>query len=217
MEDFDTNITELERALHKIKTQLITRANEISVIRQSSFPGFTREIIEKIYESGMVEASFKIRHSQLEQINRDGTDLIRFLFSANKGQELRELSHVASGGELSRLMLAIKSMISENNLLPTIVFDEIDSGISGEIAGKVSIILKNLSRKLQVIAITHMHQIAVAGDTHFLVYKENTGENTLSAIRCLTHEERVNEIAKMLGGIKVSESTLLAAKEMMTN
>lgn len=217
MDNFDTRIAVLEKSSVEMKERLTGMAREISGTRKNIFDGFGREILSRISESGIKDASFKVQHSILEQLNRDGMDHIRFLFSANRGQELRELSHVASGGELSRLMLAIKSMISENNLLPTIVFDEIDSGISGETAGKVSSILKNMSRQMQVIAITHLHQIAAAGDTHFLVYKESEGENTLSAIRKLSQGERINEIAKMLGGIKISESTLQAAKELMKN
>ncbi|MEI7726768.1 MAG: DNA repair protein RecN, partial [Bacteroidota bacterium] len=139
----------------------------------------------------------------------------KFLFSANKGIELKDLSNVASGGELSRIMLAIKSMISQKNLLPTIIFDEIDNGVSGEVAGKVGAILKRMGGYMQVIAITHLPQIAAKGDRHYWVYKSENHQTTTTFIKQLSPEERIEEIAKMLSSETVTDSAIQAANELL--
>ena len=150
-------------------------------------------------------------------MTRDGIDKVRFLFSANKGIEIKELSHTASGGELSRLMLSIKSMISQKNLLPTIFFDEIDNGVSGEIAGKVGAILKRMGNNMQVIAITHLPQIAGKGDQHYWVYKSELNRTTTTFIKQLSSNERVEEIAKMLSNEIVTDSAVKTANELLMN
>ena len=148
-------------------------------------------------------------------MTKDGIDKVRFLFSANKGLELRELSHTASGGELSRLMLTIKSMIGQKNLLPTIVFDEIDNGISGEVAGRVGAILKQMGTTMQVIAITHIPQIAGKGNHHYWVYKTENDQTTATFIKKLSDKERVVEIAKMLSNETVSDAAVKTARELL--
>ncbi|HTK20585.1 MAG TPA: hypothetical protein VL442_13755, partial [Mucilaginibacter sp.] len=139
----------------------------------------------------------------------------RFLFSANKGHALAEMSKVASGGELSRLMLSIKSLIARYTALPTIIFDEIDTGISGEVANKVGQIMERLAGNLQVISITHLPQIASKGQSHYFVYKDDRNATTYTRIRQLDKQERVVEIAKMLSGDKPGESALQNARELL--
>jgi len=138
------------------------------------------------------------------------------LFSANKGHALGEMSKVASGGELSRLMLAIKSLIASYTALPTIIFDEIDAGVSGEVANKVGIIMDRLAKNLQVITITHLPQIASKGHSHYFVYKDDGAATTYTRIKQLNKQERVTEIAKMLSGDKPGESALQNARELLS-
>ena len=137
------------------------------------------------------------------------------MFNANRGLEMKEISKIASGGELSRLMLSIKSLISQRNLLPTIIFDEIDMGVSGDIADKVGNILLKMGRAMQVVAITHLPQIAGKGDTHYLVFKENKDDLIKSDIKKLDSKERINEIAKMLSGEEISISSRETARELL--
>ncbi|HEY0246120.1 MAG TPA: DNA repair protein RecN, partial [Mucilaginibacter sp.] len=139
----------------------------------------------------------------------------RFLFSANKGHALAEMSKVASGGELSRLMLSIKSLIAKNTALPTIIFDEIDTGVSGEVANRVGLIMQQLAENLQVITITHLPQIASKGQSHYFVYKDDEGATTYTRIKQLNNDDRVLEIAKMLSGDKPGESALQNARELL--
>ncbi|MGI4804838.1 MAG: DNA repair protein RecN, partial [Janthinobacterium lividum] len=152
-----------------------------------------------------------------EAFDKNGIDHIRFMFSANKGHKLAEMSKVASGGELSRVMLSIKSLISRYTALPTIIFDEIDTGVSGEVANKVGLVMEQLSQFLQVVTITHLPQIASKGSSHFLVYKNDTGKIPSTKIKKLTEEERVLEIAKMLSGSKPGESALQNARELLNS
>ncbi|XHR95330.1 hypothetical protein ACFJIV_01055 [Mucilaginibacter sp. UC70_90] len=144
-----------------------------------------------------------------------GIDNIRFLFSANKGHALAEMSKVASGGELSRSMLSIKSIVAQYTALPTIIFDEIDTGVSGEVANKVGQIMERLAQNLQVITITHLPQIASKGQSHYFVYKDDSEASTFTRIKQLNNDERVLEIAKMLSGDKPGESALQNARELL--
>ena len=164
---------------------------------------------------GMQDARIKIELIRLEDVTPDGIDTVRFLFSANKGIGLSEISRIASGGELSRLMLTIKSLISQKNLLPTIIFDEIDMGVSGEVAGKVGDILRKMGDSMQVIAITHLPQIAGKGQSHYWVFKSNENNTARTQLKKLDSKERVQEIAKMLSNENVSEAALKTAKELM--
>ena len=166
----------------------------------------------------MPDAELKVKHTALdnERINQTGTDIIEFYFAANKGSQMQAINKVASGGELSRLMLCIKSLISDKISLPSIVFDEIDTGISGEAALKVGNVMKEHAKKHQVLAITHLPQIAAKADSHFNVYKTIEDNTTRTNIRKLNDNERQNEIAVMLAGNKPSEQVLLTAKEMMS-
>jgi DNA repair protein RecN (Recombination protein N) len=180
-------------------------------------------MVEKVnsllVQVAMPNAHFEIEFKELplEKSGKNGFDEINFLFSANKGFAPQMISKVASGGELSRLMLCIKSLIADQVKLPSVVFDEIDTGISGEAAQKVANVMRKHALSHQVIAISHLPQIAGKADQHLYVYKTNEGEQTQTAIRALTPNERIEEIARMLSGENPSEKVLAAARELIEN
>ncbi|MEI6682391.1 MAG: DNA repair protein RecN [Bacteroidota bacterium] len=215
--DLENQISSLSVEIATGESLLMARAEAISSGRTKVFSKFEGEISQVLAKLGIAMAQFRIECSRADQLSRDGIDKVRFLFSANKGVEMKELSHAASGGELSRLMLSIKSMISQQNLLPTIVFDEIDNGVSGEVAGKVGTILKKMGTRMQVIAITHLPQIAGKGDHHYWVYKTENKGNTTTFIKQLAGQERVVEIAKMLSNDIVTDSAVKMAHELLGN
>ena len=165
----------------------------------------------------MEHGDFRINITQQDQVSNNGIDTVQFLFSANKGSELQEIEKTASGGEISRLMLALKSIISDNSLLPTVIFDEIDSGISGEVAGKVASLMQELSHKHQLIVITHLPQIAAKGKLHYFVYKNTSEDKTFTQIKSLNEDESIREIATMISGDHISEAALKTAKELKNN
>ena len=165
----------------------------------------------------MHDARIKIDLSDNDDFNGSGRNSILFLFNANKGGEFRELAKVISGGELSRLMLAIKSVISKQNILPTVIFDEIDSGVSGDIAGKVGNILKGMSSEMQVIVITHLPQIAGKGEHHYNVFKSEGSDITMTLIRKLKNNERVEEIAKMMSNENITAAAMKTARELLAS
>lgn len=193
------------------------QAEKISHKRENLFPEIEKEIIADLANLGMPQASFKIENIKLEQASKDGFDQIKFLFNANKGAQLQDLNKVASGGETSRLMLAVKSLISQKNLLPTVIFDEIDMGISGNVANMVGDILLKLSNSMQVIAITHLPQIAGKGNTHYFVYKKTEADTTKTEIKQLQPEDRIIEIAKMLSGQDLTSASVETAKHLLKN
>ena len=174
-----------------------------------------KQIQPILSDLGMKDAEFRVDISQTAGFMPTGCDEVAFMFNANKGGELREIGKVISGGELSRVMLAIKSLITSNSLLPTIIFDEIDTGVSGEISSKVGSIMKRMSATTQVFAITHLPQIAAKADSHLKVYKKVEADRTLSQMISLTGNDRVEEIAKMLSADKVTDSALATARELM--
>lgn len=216
-DDLDAKIIQIESDIVKLESELRMQAKHISSCRGKVSPNLEKEIVHTLSRLGMAKARFVIDCQQQELLTRDGIDKVRFLFSANAGIEINEISRIASGGELSRLMLSIKSMISQKNLLPTIIFDEIDNGVSGEVAGKVSKILKSMAEKMQVIVITHLPQIAAKGERHYWVYKMEDKENTRTFIKLLTHEQRVGEVAKMLSDETVTAAATQTAKELLDN
>lgn len=216
-ESLGDKITALENSISGMEAALRSEAEKISGKRRAAAAGFQKEMLKLLARLGMPHARFVAAIEPSASLTKDGTDRLCFLFSANKGVEVNDLSKIASGGELSRLMLSIKSLITRKNLLPTVIFDEIDSGISGEIAGKVGNILKTMSAHMQVIVITHLPQIAGKGDSHFWVYKQDVKNSTRSMIRKLSDEERVEEIARMLSNEQVSEAAVLTAKELLKN
>jgi DNA repair protein RecN (Recombination protein N) len=213
----DERITEITAQIKLLKDELYIQAKKISVGRKKVSKEMENKIIEILKMLGIPDARIRLELTTYETLTEDGVDVVRFLFSANKGVELDEISKIASGGEKSRLMLSIKSMISQQNLLPTIIFDEIDNGVSGNVAGKVGSILRKMGQTMQVIAITHLPQIAGQGESHFWVFKTSEKEATQTNIKKLNREERINEIAKMLSNKKVTSAAMKIAEELLIN
>jgi DNA repair protein RecN (Recombination protein N) len=211
----ESEISALEKQLQNTESNLDDLATTLHNNRIKSIPVLTKKMEEILSNLGMVNARFDIQLIQKDVYLYNGKDEIQFLFSANKGSEFGLLKKVASGGEMSRIMLAVKSILSQYSKLPTIIFDEIDTGVSGEIAHKMGEILKGMSTNMQVFAITHLPQIAGKGKEHIKVYKVIKDEQTLSELKLLTHEERVIEIAQMLSGSNVTETALNHAKELL--
>lgn len=210
--------TSIEKALQEIDVrtqQLEKTAALLREGRKKCIPSAEKKLLAYLKKLGMPDARIRIACEPLEDFSVTGKDVIRFLFNANKGGELQETAHVASGGEISRLMLAVKSLISQANLLPTIIFDEIDTGVSGEVAALVGEILLALSERMQVITITHLPQIAACGQHHLLVYKQSDREKTRTHIRQLPYEERIIEIAQMIGGLDPGDNARETAVELM--
>jgi DNA repair protein RecN (Recombination protein N) len=222
----DEAIEKLKKQLEADRAELEKLAAELSANRKKAVPGIEEKVLKTLEEMGMGNSSLKIELSSPSGHNSppnggslgdNGLDIVRFLFTANKGHALAEMSKVASGGELSRLMLSIKSLIAQNTALPTIIFDEIDTGVSGEVANKVGQIMERLADNLQVITITHLPQIASKGQNHYFVYKDEDGATTYTRMKQLDKQERVLEIAKMLSGDKPGESALQNARELLKN
>ena len=213
----ESTIEKTEKEVLQLFNQLMKEAKEISGNRSKAIPKIEKVIKELTNELVMPNAVLKVDMTTAseEEIGIDGLDKVVFLFTANKGTTLKELSKVASGGELSRLMLAIKSVLANLAAMPTIIFDEIDTGISGEVASKVGTIMQQIAKKHQVIAITHLPQIAGKGQEHLLVYKTVSGSTTRTGIRPLDPDERVNEIARMLSGEKLTTAALEHAKGLL--
>ncbi len=226
-EDLDTKLldfTSLENSIHKITEQLIADkkvleklAAALSKKRKAVISPIEKQLQQTLSELGMPNAALKIEQSDLNDLTALGKDNIVFLFSANKGSTVQELNKVASGGELSRLMLSIKSLIANSKQLPTIIFDEIDTGVSGEIANKMGIIMDKMAKTMQVITITHLPQIAAKGSSHLFVYKQEKENKTHSQIKKLNKEERVQEIAKMLSTENPTAAAIKNAKELLMN
>ncbi|MEE4176546.1 MAG: DNA repair protein RecN [Bacteroides sp.] len=217
IDSLEDEIKKLAAEASSMEEKLKDMARGISRKRKGSIPEIEREVTQMLHQLGMPGARFKVSHQELPVLGPNGQDQLSFLFSANPGGEPREIARVASGGELSRLMLSVKSMISKRNLLPTIIFDEIDAGISGETATRVANILENISKKMQVIAITHLPQIASRGESHLLVYKIIEGGRARTEIKNIKDQDRILEIAKMLGGEKPTEVMLATARELIIN
>ena len=211
----ESEINALQLQIKNTETALNDLANQLHKNRIATLPILTSKLETILANLGMVNARFDIQISQKETYFNNGKDEIQFLFSANKGSDFGLLKKVASGGEMSRLMLAVKSILSEYSKLPTIIFDEIDTGVSGEIAHKMGDILKHMSENMQVFAITHLPQIAGKGKEHIKVYKVVKDNQTLSELKLLTKDERVMEIAQMLSGSNVTDTALNHAKELL--
>jgi DNA repair protein RecN (Recombination protein N) len=176
---------------------------------------FGDQVTDLARQLAMPHAMFQINVESMKDFSPTGLDQVRFMFSANKGIEVAELSKVASGGELSRLMLSIKSVVSQHNYIPTLIFDEIDTGVSGEVAAKIGGIMQGMGTSLQLISITHLPQVASKAAHHFFIYKDNEGARTQSHIKVLSTKERITEIAKMLSNDKVTPEALKAAEVLL--
>lgn len=211
----ESEINSLELQIKNIEAQLNELADTLRQNRNKAIPILIDKLEVILAQLGMVNTRFNIQIIKKENYFYNGMDEIQFLFSANKGSDFGLLKKVASGGEMSRIMLAVKSILSQYSKLPTIIFDEIDTGVSGEVAHKMGEILKQMSENMQVFAITHLPQIAGKGKEHIKVYKVIKDDQTLSELKLLSKEERVMEIAQMLSGSSVSESALNHAKELL--
>ena len=215
VDELENQIAKLENEIQKSKVEIDAIAHVISTNRVKAIPDLIAKIKAILDQLGMAEANFKFDILATENYFANGKDELNVLFSANKGTSFGALKKVASGGEMSRIMLAIKSILAHYSKLPTIIFDEIDTGVSGEIAIKMGEIMKEMSHTMQVFAITHLPQIAAKGDTHYKVIKRSVAETTVSELVLLTQEERVAQIAEMLSGKDVSSSALEHAKALL--
>lgn len=213
--NLELKIRSIEEETMLVHKGLMEDAASVSKARKGIKKKFEEEVESKLAQLGMPVARFMVDITHNKDISIGGLDSVKFLFSANKGIPLSEVSKVASGGELSRLMLTIKSMVSRKNLLPTIIFDEIDSGVSGDIAGKVGSILKTMSAEMQVIVITHLPQIAGKGEHHYNVYKSEGRDISMTLIKKLKSNERVEEIARMMSNENISASAMKTARELL--
>jgi DNA repair protein RecN (Recombination protein N) len=206
-----------EKEAERFLAEARQKAAKISEGRKKQAKPFEGKVNDLLAHVGMPNAKLKVAVENNGELNFYGSDKIEFLFDANKSGQFQPIRKVASGGELNRLMLCIKSLIAQSIDLPTMIFDEIDTGISGEAARQVGIIMKALSLKRQIVCITHQPQIAGKADAHFFVYKEVTGDAVKTNIRQLTSEERITAIAKMLSGEKPTIAAMENAREMMMN
>nr|WP_295933414.1 DNA repair protein RecN [uncultured Dyadobacter sp.] len=212
--NLDEDLASAEKQLVQTKEKMLTRAKTLSDKRQKVTKAIEKLILERLSELGIPNASLSIQIVEIAP-SPTGIDSVTFLFSGNKGIVPQELKLVASGGEFSRLMMVIKYILADKRKLPTIIFDEIDTGVSGEIAKKMGKMMQNMAVNHQIIAITHLHQIASSGDAHYFVYKDHSSDKTVSRIKKLTIDERVQEIAQMIGGHNPSEAVLHNAREMI--
>ena len=211
----EEEIVNLEKSIKELELQLDEVANKISKSRREAIPNLSEQLIAILNLLGMPNVRFKIDIIASETYHNNGKDSLQFLFSANKGTDFGLLKKVASGGEMSRIMLAVKSILSQYSKLPTIIFDEIDTGVSGEIANKMGEIMRDMSKTMQVFAITHLPQIAAKGANHYKVFKTVLGENTVSELKLLNNDERIIEIAEMLSGKDISDSAVNHAKALL--
>lgn len=212
----DEEIERLLREINTLKNELEKIAETLTKNRSKAITVAQKQVGDILVRVGMPNAKIKIEQTVVENLNKDGKDIINLLFSANAGQAPAPVGKVASGGELSRLMLAIKSIISKHTSLPTLIFDEIDTGISGETALRVGDVIGELEQNMQVICITHLPQIAAKGEAHYFVYKKEDSARTTTGIRRLSHQERVAAIAEMLSGRNPGESALKNAEDLLS-
>lgn len=215
-------VQHLEDAIEKLENELIANENELDKVasslhqnREKAIPVLAKKLVQYLVQLGMPNSQFNIQLTQKKSYFANGTDELQFLFSANKGSDFGLLKKVASGGEMSRIMLAVKAVLAQYSKLPTIIFDEIDTGVSGEIANKMAFIMEEMSSTMQVFSITHLPQIAARGKQHFKVFKETVGNQTQSNIIRLTQDQRVQELAEMISGKDLSEAAINHAKTLL--
>jgi DNA repair protein RecN (Recombination protein N) len=225
VENFDEKIKELEGNITSAKESLFKKGSELSKLRKDKAKQLETEVVKILNEVGFENAEFKVQINSLKKLEKsfaneqdlksNGIDDVEFMVKINKGDEFTSLRKTASGGEVSRIMLAVKTVLAEADKVDILMFDEIDTGISGRIAQKVGRVMKKLSEHRQVIAITHLAQIAALADEHLLVEKETEGESTITKIRPLNKSEKVIEVAKLLSGEKVTDASIKSAKELI--
>ena len=215
IENYDEELAALKRQVEEQEQQVRDLAARLTEVRQQSAAGISQTLTERVKPLGMPHLQFEIEVAPRPQLDETGGDAIRFLFSANKNQPLQPVSEVASGGEISRLMLSLKALVAHAMALPTIIFDEVDTGVSGEIADKMARIMREMAQCMQVISITHLPQVAAWGQTHYRVYKSDTATATATHLVRLTDEQRVEEIARMLSGSSLTAAALDNARELL--
>ena len=203
-------------AYEKTRSDVESAAAKLSESRKKAISPLCKQLMKLLHELGIPEASLQIETAVTEP-GANGIDRPEILFSANKGIATRPLAQVASGGEFSRVMFCIKYILTERTAMPTLILDEIDTGISGEVAFKLGAMMKEMAKKHQIITITHLPQIAAKGEAHYFVYKDNSEAKTISAIRQLAAKERVEEIAKMIGGANPTRVALQNAQELLAH
>jgi len=215
IESFDEEIDALKKKIAEAHKNVQQQAEFLTKSRLNAVEPIEKFLKEQLSRLGMPNIQFKVEITDAAEFSETGKDTVQFLFSANKNQSLQPVAQIASGGEVSRLMLSIKSLMAHRAGLPTIIFDEIDTGVSGEIAHRMAEIMKEMSKNIQVIAITHLPQIAAKGNQHYRVFKDDSGKTTQTHINLLDREERIWEVAQMLSGENVTEVALGNAKELL--
>ena len=215
IDSFDEEVDLLTKQKHEFYQSLVEKASEITKLRKNASANIEKQLTERMILLGMPNTRFQILFAPKNKPSSDGMDDVSLLFSANKNEQLKPVAQTASGGEISRLMLCIKSMIAGYTALPSIIFDEIDTGVSGEIADKMAGIMQDMGTKMQVITITHLPQIAAKGKAHYFVYKEDTPERTYTRICRLDTTERINETARMLSGSEKTQAAVDNAKALL--
>ncbi|MTI20169.1 DNA repair protein RecN [Fulvivirga sp. RKSG066] len=214
--NIDDEIEQTEQEVTTLKKEAEALAQTLSKKRKKAFPAIEKELTTLLTKVGIPDATLVIEHT-LSQMTSHGVDDVNMLFSANKGIKPQPLSKVASGGEYSRLLFCVKFLLADKISLPTIIFDEIDTGVSGEIALKLGDMMKKMAQNHQVISISHLPQVAAKGTSHYFVYKDNSRDKSVSKIRKLSEDDRITEIAKMIGGEKPSDVAFQSAKELMAS
>ena len=216
IDNSDEEILELEQQVKRLTAEATRLAAILTDTRKQAAQQLQKDLIARVTYLGMPNLRFQVSITPLNSLSPSGSDSLEFLFSANKNQPLRPAGEVASGGEISRLMLGIKSLVASARTLPTIIFDEIDTGVSGDIADRMGSVMKELSTHLQVITITHLPQVAGKGNQHFRVFKADTDEQTITHIEQLSSEQRIQEIARMLSGSDITPEALANARTLIT-
>ncbi len=211
----DTTIETLEKEKQKLTQALLKLAKDLHDNRVEALPMLQQKLETYLSLLGLPNAKFKVEFTTSPTFKKSGTDSLAVYFTANKGGNFGLLKKVASGGEMSRIMLSVKALLSQYKKLPTIVFDEIDTGVSGEIALKMAYIMGEMSTHMQILSITHLPQIAAKGEQHIKVYKEDRQNTTVTHLKQLSQEERIVEIAQMIGGKNITDTTLANAKELL--
>ena len=215
IESYDEQLSALEKEMSIYKELMLKKGKELSNKRKLASLKIEKQLIEKLSYLKMENTRFVCDFKDKKTPDYTGIDNLQFLFSANKNSSLQPVSEIASGGEISRLMLCLKSMIAGAVALPAIIFDEIDTGTSGDVADRVGAIMKEMSSGMQVIVITHLPQIASKGDVHFKVFKEETDNEITTNIKVLSSSDRVEEIAGMLSGSEITKEALQNARVML--
>ena len=215
IDSYDNQIEALQQQVDATFKELMQQASVLSEQRKIASLGLARQLVEMIAPLGMPNTRFSVDFKTKSAPDADGIDEICFLFSANKSGDLQPVANTASGGEISRLMLCLKAMIAGATALPAIIFDEVDTGVSGDIANKMGDIMHELGTKMQVMAITHLPQIASKGNAHYYVFKKEENDRTITQIKQMDTEERVIEIARMLSGAALTEASMANARDLL--